>query len=197
MEARRAADDAPDLTPAVGANLRRIRARRGLSLAQLASRSGVSRAMLSQVELGQSTPTINVVWRIARALELPFSALIVCDEAKGASVLRRAEAKVLSSRDGSFTSRALFPFDAPRTVEFYELRLAPGGVERANAHAPGTSERLVVAAGALEVEVDGARTALAAGDALAFQADVPHVYENPGTVETLAYLVMTYAEAVG
>src|SRR5688572_32104821 len=61
------AAEAADLTPILGANLRRLRVRRGLSLERLAKASGVSRAMLGQIELGQSTPTINVVWKISRA----------------------------------------------------------------------------------------------------------------------------------
>src|SRR5882672_10095488 len=65
-----------DLTPIVGANLRRLRVKRGLSLERLAKQSGVSRAMLGQVELGQSTPTINVLWKISLALDVPFSALL-------------------------------------------------------------------------------------------------------------------------
>src|SRR5579862_6217666 len=65
-----------DLTPEVGPNLRRMRVHRGLSLERLAHASGVSRAMLCQIELGQSAPTINVLWKIARALNVPFSALI-------------------------------------------------------------------------------------------------------------------------
>src|SRR5689334_5182792 len=65
-----------DLTPVVGANLRRLRIKRGLSLERLAGVSSVSRAMLGQIELGQSTPTINVLWKIARALDVPFSTLL-------------------------------------------------------------------------------------------------------------------------
>src|SRR2546425_7373832 len=66
-----------DLTAAVGANLRRLRTRRGLSLERLAHASGVSRAMLSQIELGRSTPTLRTLWKIAYALNKPFSALIM------------------------------------------------------------------------------------------------------------------------
>ncbi len=188
---------AGDLTPVVGANLRRLRVRRGLSLERLAQASGVSRAMLSQVELGRSTPTITVLWRIAQALGVPFSALMTDRRAAGPTVQRRTEAKVLTSHDGRFSSRALFPFDEPRRVELYELRLAPQAVERAEPHAPGTTENLVVSAGAVEIEVDGARTTLAAGDAMLFQADVPHAYVNPGEREAILYLVMSYAEPVG
>ncbi len=196
-EHARLAEAIGDLTPLVGTNLRRIRVRRGLSLERLAQASGVSRAMLSQVELGRSTPTINVVWRIARALEVPFSSLIAEDTSRGTSVLRRSEAKVLSSHDGTFTSRALFPFDKPRRVEFYELRLAPHGVEHADPHPPGTIENLAVAAGALELGVGERREVLTTGDAVVFQADVPHLYGNASDEEAVIYLVMTYPETVG
>jgi transcriptional regulator with XRE-family HTH domain len=189
--------DAADLAPLVGANLRRLRTRRGLSLERLAQRSGVSRAMLGQIELGQSAPTINVLWKIARALEVTFSALMSVRRKSGAHVLRGAEAKVLASADGRFSSRALFPFDAPRRVEFYQLRLAAGAVEAAEAHAPGTSENLVVAAGDLELDVAGETHQLATGDSIQFEADSPHAYRNPGRTETVMYLVMTYADEIG
>src|SRR3954470_10875681 len=100
-----------DLTPIVGANLKRLRVKRGLSLERLAKASGVSRAMLGQIELGQSAPTINIVWKIARSLAVPFSALISHRTRPRAAVLEAQHAKVLSSADGSFISRALFPFD--------------------------------------------------------------------------------------
>ncbi|SRR6266567_6075593 len=186
-----------NLTQVVGENLRRLRTERDLSLEKLSRLCGVSRAMLGQIELGQSAPTINVLWKISTALEVPFSALLGARAAGGVHVLRADQAKVLASHDGSFSSRALFPFDEPRRVEFYELKLAPHGVENADAHAPGTVEDLVVARGAMELDIDGSRHRLAAGDAIVFEADRPHSYENPGDVEVVMYLVMTYAETVG
>jgi transcriptional regulator with XRE-family HTH domain len=193
-------DEAPqDLAPVVGGNLRRLRMRRGLSLEKLAQKSGVSRAMLGQIELGQSAPTINVLWKIARALEVTFATLIQAREAGGPTVLKKAQAKVLTSHGGQFSSRALFPFDGPRRAEFYELRLAAGSNESADAHAPGTLENLVVAEGQLELVVgEGAHREthrLETGDAIVFEADVAHVYANPGAAECVMYLVMTYAEA--
>ena len=196
-EPREIAAGGKDLTPVVGGNLRRLRGQRGLSLERLSQLSGVSRAMLGQVELGQSAPTINVLWKISSALGVPFSALITARGAPGPHVLRAEQAKHLTSHDGAFSSRALFPFDEPRRVEFYELRLAPGGVERADAHNPGTTENLVVSAGAVEIEVAGRREQLGAGDAIVFEADVPHVYRNRAERETVMYLVMTYADTVG
>ena len=186
-----------DLAPVVGKNLRRLRTERGLSLERLAQASGVSRAMLGQVELGQSAPTINVLWKIARALDVPFSALITTTQTTGVKLLRAEQGKRLLSHDGSFSSRALFPFDEPRRVEFYELALEPGGSEAAEAHAAGTTENLVVSRGAVEIEVGGQTHALGTGDAILFEADAPHVYRNRGSVEAVMYLVMTYAEQVG
>ena len=192
-----AAEQQTDLAPVVGTNLRRLRTRRGLSLERLAQLSGVSRAMLGQIELGQSAPTINVLWKIARALEVTFSALISARTQSGALVLRSSESKILTSKDRSFSSRALFPFDEPRRVEFYELRLAPGGVERADAHPPGTVENLVVSRGNMEIETGSGTHALGPGDAVVFEADAPHAYRNVGDVEVIMYLVMTYADTVG
>jgi transcriptional regulator with XRE-family HTH domain len=186
-----------DLTPVVGANLRRIRGEQGLSLEKLSRVSGVSRAMLGQIELGQSTPTINVLWKISTALGVPFSALLGQRHAGGVQVLRSDAAKLLTSHNGKFSSRALFPFDERRRVEFYELRLAARSEERADAHAPGTVENLVVSRGRVEIEVDGRRETLEEGDAIVFEAGVPHRYANVGDGEALMYLVMTYAETVG
>jgi transcriptional regulator with XRE-family HTH domain len=182
-----------DLTPILGANLRRLRIRRGLSLERLAKASGVSRAMLGQIELGQSTPTINVVWKIARALGVPFSALISQQRRPRTALLEGARAKLLTSADGTFTSRSLFPFDEARKVEFYELHLRAHSREVAEPHAPGTTENLVVASGALTLLVDTERFVLGAGDAVFFEADVPHEYHNPGDIDAVMYLVMTYA----
>lgn len=184
-----------DLAPVVGANLRRLRVRHGLSLEKLAQKSGVSRAMLGQIELGQSAPTINVLWKIARALDVTFATLIQAREAGGPRVLKKALAKVLTSQGGQFTSRALFPFDGPRRAELYELRLAPHAEEAAEAHAAGTLENLVVSRGQLHLVVGKETHRLEAGDAIVFEADVAHTYANPSSKECVMYLVMTYAEA--
>ncbi len=190
-------DAAADLAPTVGRNLRRLRVQRGLSLERLSKASGVSRAMLGQIELGQSAPTINVLWKISHALGVPFSALISTVSAGGTRVMRAPQAKKLMSHDGSFSSRALFPFDEPRRVEFYELRLTARSIEEADAHAPGTVENLVVTQGTVEIEVGKERYLLAPGDAILFEADLPHVYRNVSGDEAAMYLVMIYAEKVG
>ena len=191
------ADAEDGLAQIVGHNLRRLRTRRGYSLERLARLSGVSRAMLGQIELGRSVPTINLLWKVTRALEVPFAALTGGPDVRGTMVLRAKDAKILVSHTGQFHSRALFPFDSQRKVEFYELRLSPGGIEIADPHAPGTMENLVVSEGTVEIEVEGERHVLQTHDAIVFEADVPHAYKNLGQVEARMYLVMTYVELIG
>jgi transcriptional regulator with XRE-family HTH domain len=194
MARRKKADvRATETAPEVGPNLRRLRNERGLSLEKLAQAADVSRAMLGQIELGQSTPTITTLWKIARALDVPFSALISSSASGGTLLLRASETRKLTNHDGTFVSRALFPLGGPRRVEFYELSLAPHAEERAVPHAAGTMENLVVNRGSVEIEVRGELHALRAGDAIVFEADAPHVYRNRTGQEALMYLVMTYA----
>ncbi len=164
----------PDLVGIVGENLRRLRTRRGLSLERLAKASGVSRAMLGQIELGRSAPTINVLWKIARSLDLPFAALISETPVTGSTVaMRRADAKILYRKTADFHQGPCFPFDSQRKVEFYELRLAPLGLAESEAHALGTTETLVVNRGQLDVEINGRTHHLDVGDALALRGRYP------------------------
>jgi transcriptional regulator with XRE-family HTH domain len=146
------ADKTPDdkqFARIIGGNLRRIRSQNNLSLEKLARAAGVSRAMLGQIELGQSVPTVTVLARIADAFSLPLTAFVGERSEPNVTFLPASDAKLLRSADGAFVSRALFPFTGSRRVEFYELRLAPGCNETSEAHASGTSENLVVAQGEL------------------------------------------------
>lgn len=187
--------EAQEFKRQVGENLVRLRKRRGLSLERLATLSGVSRAMLGQIEAGESAPTIALLWKVARGLDVRFADLLGDEPAGDIRLLPASGSKTLRSSDGEFESRALFPFDARRRAEFYELRLHSGHIERAEPHAEGTYENLVVHSGRLRLTVgDSGPIELRAGDAVYFRADVPHIYENPGTRDTLMYLVMTYVE---
>jgi len=137
------------------------------------------------------------MWRSARALEVPFGALVASDPSEGVQVLRAADAKGLTSHDCAFSSRAPFPFDAPRRTELYELRLKGHGFERASAHAPGTTENLVVASGRVTIGVGREVFQLERGDAVLFPADQEHTYENPDLDDAVLYAVITYASSTG
>jgi transcriptional regulator with XRE-family HTH domain len=175
----------------VAENLRQRRKARGMSLDDLARASGVSRAALSQIETCKSNPTLGVLWKIAVGLGLPFAELIGAPKA-GVAVLRRSDAQVLRSLDGKLESRALAPAGATPFVELYELRLAARATHASEAHARGTHELLVVLSGAVRIHVDDGVFDLSPGDTVAFSADRPHVYENPGASEGRYYNVIVY-----
>ncbi len=184
------------LASVVGSQLRRLRTQSALSLEGLSKLARVSRGMLSQIELGRSTPTITVLSRIAAALGVPVAAFLSRDSQDGVTVLRRSEAQLLRSADGSFVSRALFPFQGERRTEFYELQLQTGCRHQSPAHAAGTTENLVVATGLVRVDLQSTTHELPAGDALFFAADVAHAYVNVGPDAATLYVVVEYPEPV-
>jgi transcriptional regulator with XRE-family HTH domain len=180
----------------VGANLRRLRMQRGLSLQRLALLAGVSRAMLGQVELGKSLPSIQIVWKIARALEVSLVTLLTPSERVQRRVFRKDQTLYFSNADGTFQKRALSATDEARRVEFYEAWLAPRARERVPPHRAGSRISIVVGCGAVELTTGESSVQLQAGDAVSFDADVPHVYANHGDVECQLYLVLIHAHEI-
>lgn len=185
---------AADLTRRIAHRLKAERTARGLSLDDLAKASGVSRAALSQIETLKSNPSIGVVWKIATGLGLPFAELLD-ERPQDGMVLRRGETQALRSPDGRFESRPLTPAGVTPFVEMYELRLAARSRYAAEAHAPGTREIVVVLSGLLKVTAGQTVFDLEPGDAIAFVADQPHVYENPANAEARYHNVIVYARA--
>jgi transcriptional regulator with XRE-family HTH domain len=183
---------AAELGRRVAENLRALRRARNMSLDQLAQASGVSRAALSQIETCKSNPTLGVLWKIAVGFGIPFSELLG-EGRTSVSILRRGDAQVLRSSDGKFESRPLAPAGANPFVELYELRIAARGRHVSEPHAPGTREILIVLSGTLRLKAADDVHELAAGDSVLFAADVPHVYENPGSSEARYHNVILYA----
>jgi hypothetical protein len=132
---------------------------------------------------------IALLWKVVTALGVPFATFMDVQHTGGTVLLRKDNEKVLSSSDGRFTSRALFPFDAGRKVEFYELRIAAYHTEVAAAHAPGTRENIIVNRGVIEITVGQDRPVhLREGDAILFEADVPRSYRNMQSTEAVLYI---------
>lgn len=183
---------AAEMNRRVSEALRKYRKLRGLSLDQLALKSGVSRAALSQIEGARTNPTLSVLWKIAVGLEIPFQDLLEMPDEQSAKLLRSGDAVVLRSADGRMESRLLSPGGAAPEVEVYELRLAPKGVHRSEPHSKGTTETVVVMKGSLRVTVADAEYELLVGDSLYFHADVPHSYENRGSHEVRFFNVINY-----
>ena len=182
---------AADLARRVADNLREQRTRRDLSLDQMARLTGVSRAALSQIETRKTNPTIGVLWKIAAGLGIPFADLIG-ESQLAVSTLRREETQVLRSVDRKFESRPLVPPAGLPQLEMYELTLAPRARHVSEPHGPGTRELVVVLSGALRMIVADRAEELAAGDSIVFNADVKHVYENPGSAEARCHDLIIY-----
>src|SRR5262245_54302801 len=182
---------AAELARRVATTLRDRRKTRGMSLDDLATASGVSRAALSQIETLKSNPSLSVLWKIAVGLQIPFSELLG-NAGPTPNLLRRTDAQVLRSTDGRLESRPVTPVGLSRALEIYELRLAARSTHVAEAHAPGTQEVIIVLSGLLRMHVGNEKFDLGPGDSLAFPADRPHSYENPGGNEARYHNAVLY-----
>jgi XRE family transcriptional regulator, regulator of sulfur utilization len=183
---------AAELARHVAESLRHHRKTQQLSLDDLAQRSGVSRAALSQIEGARTNPTLAVLWKIAVGLGMPFQQLLGNGAGTGAKVLRANDSAPLRSAHGQMESRLLSPGGAPPGVEVYELRLVPKGSYQSEPHSIGTTETLVVLTGALRMTVGEEVFELATGDSIFFNADVPHVYESRSSHPTRCIDVISY-----
>jgi transcriptional regulator with XRE-family HTH domain len=159
----------------------------GLSLRDLADRSGVSAPMLSQVERGETSPTLAIAAKIAAGLELSLSQLLRLDEDDGVSVVR-AEERLLGGHADGHRYEVLTPPVPGQRAEVSEHTLAPGtapgGPGDPPIHEPGSRETAVVLDGELRLVCDGVAHDLAKGDTVTFDADLPHHFENPGRRES-------------
>jgi transcriptional regulator with XRE-family HTH domain len=185
-----------ELAAMVGRKLHGLRLQRELTLEQLARLSGVSRAMLWQIEQARSAPTITVLARVAEALGMPVGAFLDAAVPAVAVVLRRGDASVLQAGNGAVRTRALFPPNGSRSVEFHEVRLEAGAIERRESRHDGTLENLIVTEGSLEVAVGGQTHVLDAGDALFLRAEAVHSYRNATALPVVIYRVTVFPSAV-
>jgi transcriptional regulator with XRE-family HTH domain len=178
---------------AVGPRIRALRDSMGLSLRDLARRSGVSAPMLSQVERAEASPTLAVATRIAAGLDLTLSQLLRLDENHHLVITRRGEGRKRHLR--GHTIEELSPPLPGQRAEVSLHRLEPGamtgGADDPPIHEPGSRETLHVEDGAVNLWVDGEAHALGAGDSVTFDADLPHRLENVGDSEARLLAVVS------
>jgi transcriptional regulator with XRE-family HTH domain len=197
MTAAIASPAADPLDPAViGARVKALRESSSLSLRDLAARSGVSAPMLSQVERGETSPTLTVAARIASGLELRLSQLLRLDEDGAVTVVRAAERQRGGSRRRGHSFEVLTSSRPGQRAELSRHLLAPGGATGAAddppMHEPGSRETALLERGSVVLVCDGQRHELAEGDCVTFDADLPHHFENP-TDEEAAFLAVVSA----
>jgi transcriptional regulator with XRE-family HTH domain len=167
----------------------------GLSLRDLGERSGVSAPMLSQVERGETSPTIAVAGRIASGLDLSLSQLLRLDESGSVTVVRADERRPGGARQTGHTYEVVTPPLPGQRAEVATHTLDPGaatgGPGDPPMHEPGSRETTVVTKGKLRLVCDGVGYDLDTGDAVTFDADLAHHFENPGRSEAQFFAVVS------
>ena len=171
----------------IGARVRALREASSLSLRHLAERSGVSAPMLSQVERGETSPTLTVAVRIAAGLELRLSQLLRLDEGDSVTIVRAGERSSGGNAKRGHRFEVLTAAQPGQRSELSRHTLACGGATGAPddppMHEPGSRETALVERGEVVLVCDGQRYELHEGDCVTFDADLPHHFENPADVD--------------
>jgi transcriptional regulator with XRE-family HTH domain len=162
---------------ALARSLKRRRLERAISLSELARRAGVSKATLSSLERGTGNPSVDTVWALAQALNVPFGDLFDGAEDDVIQVHRIEDAQVVTD-EGGFRGRRLISRQGRGGFEFYVLDLEQGAKRNAAAHSPGVVEHVLVISGRVEAGPDDDPATLDVGDYLTFAADLPHHYHT-------------------
>lgn len=177
----------------LGRRVKKLRADRGWSLEELASASGVSKSMLSEIEREKANPTLSVTFRIARAFGLNLQELIeTAESASTIQVIRSGERSQVYRSDKQCEIRTLSPLNLEKEVEFYQVTLKPKGALRSQAHYEGTREFITVEQGEVRIESGKDLEELAKDDSATYRADVPHAIVNTGAVPAIVFLVVLY-----
>lgn len=175
----------------IAANLKRIRKEKKLSLDNAAELTGVSKSMLGQIERGESSPTVATLWKIATGLHISFTALLE-GPAVETKIIQKEEIRPLLSDEGRFRLFPFFPYEDSKRFEMLCIEMDFGCRSESAPHEEGTEELLIVSQGTLRLTVGGMEYLVEAGNAIRYQSDKPHVYENAGETPAKMYMVIYY-----
>ena len=186
------AEDTDTILGQLPARLKDARRVQGLSLDAVAKLSGVSRSMVSQIERGESSPTISTLWNLTRALQVDFAGLLdVASTKSRIETLRSADVPTIENLGKSVRIRILSPPEEAGKHEVYELIFSLDGVLDSQPHTRGAREHLTVIEGVVDVSSGDDTSRLAAGDTARYSADVPHQIKAVGAAR--AFLVVQNA----
>ena len=189
------ADNIPQ-PPAIGVNVKKQRLAQKMSLDMLADASGVSKAMLSQIESSKVNPTVATMWKIAHALKVDFNLLLKGkgDKIRKFEVNRHEDLTTLDADEEGVHVNVLSPITMAEDLELYMLTFQPGSVLSSSPHYPDTEEFLTVLDGEVEVSAGKNSTVLHKGDVLIYQCDINHSIKNLSKNESQVYLVVRFAK---
>jgi transcriptional regulator with XRE-family HTH domain len=180
-----------DLTDALARNVRQLRQDRGLTAAELAARSGVAKATLSQIEAARGNPRLETLRDLSDALGVSPTELLATPDDGRVRVVRHDEGTDIT--DSVVAGRLVrsIPVE-PSVIEIYELELAAGVSETSASHGVGAHEHVFVLDGSIEVGPVESRTPIAAGDLASYPADRPHGWRtaDDGRARVLVLQIM-------
>ncbi|WEO95991.1 XRE family transcriptional regulator [Streptomyces sp. FXJ1.172] len=178
----------PDRLPMewIAASLKRERTRAGLSLSELAKRAGIAKSTLSQLEAGAGNPSVETIWALGVALDVPFGTLVE-PPTQSVQVIRAGEGPGVASEQASFVGTLLSVCPPGARRDIFQIRAEPGSARAAEPHIPGTVEHLIVGTGRVKAGPAGEEAELEPGDYMTYRGDVAHSYEAlvPGTTFVL------------
>ncbi len=176
-------DDKHEISERLAQRLKEARRSNRLSLDALSSLAGVSKSMLSQIERGESSPTVATLWNLTRALNVDFSGLLdVGPNERGPirELIRSEQTPVIMSKGSGCEIRILSAPETVGNVEIYDLQFKPTGSLISEPHSNGCIENLTVFNGELEVTTDGQSETVGEGDTIRYEADKPHSIKATG-----------------
>src|SRR5216684_6203572 len=153
--------------------VRAHRESRGFSLGALAEKAGISKTSISKIEAGQGNPSLDVMCRIASALNVPVGSLFGEESRPQLQVIRHDEGQLVTS-DSGLSIRPLLTEGRNHRTEIYEMLLPAQVTYCSLAHIPGTQEFITCIEGDLSLGPGGQEVHLQPGDAVWFCADLPH-----------------------
>jgi quercetin dioxygenase-like cupin family protein/DNA-binding XRE family transcriptional regulator len=179
--------------PDIGARVRMLRKRRGLSLRTLAQMCNLSPNTISLIERGLSSPAVNTLHNLAAGLEVPITAFFETEETLARLILTRPHERIqtkcpgmtVESLGSGLSSQKVTPFLV--TLEPY-AKVAPTPIVHLG------EEWVYCLEGVIVYEVEGEHFRLEPGDSLLFEASLPHRWHNPGSQQALVILVLEAEE---
>lgn len=180
-----------DPTSNIGSILKRVRFERGLTLEETSGLTGVSKAMLGQIERGESNPTISILWKVSTGLRISFSELLG-SESNNYEAISIDKMEPVFESDGKMILYDVFPFNPISGFEYFFIRLLPGARHTSTPHYNSTEEYIVVTKGTLVMTVEGKAYELVAPAALNFKANTEHTYSNPYEAEVEFQSIVKY-----
>ncbi len=170
-------------------NLKKSREERNLSQSQLAEMAGVSKVVISQIEKGDSNPTINTIWKLTGALGLPYTSLLEISTGRAEHISRADVTELVEDKYHIFS---YYPKNADRNFELYEIEMESGCHHSSIGHSSNSYEYVMLTRGRITINVNDAGHILNEGDALFFDGSVPHSYINEETETAEMILIIQY-----